>query len=76
MKTSTAAAKSEKPEMKNWILQYAQQSSSDDDDDIRDTGGPGADTTFDPVGFIIMSFDKKTEFNPMLKFSENFSKNN
>ncbi|KAK3737105.1 hypothetical protein RRG08_016411 [Elysia crispata] len=51
--TSTAAAKSEKPEMKNWILQYAQQSSSDDDDDIGDTGGPGADTTFDPTARYI-----------------------
>ena len=35
--------------MKNWILQYAQQSSSEEDEDGDDATGPGDEASFDPV---------------------------
>ncbi|RUS82856.1 hypothetical protein EGW08_009378, partial [Elysia chlorotica] len=47
-KQSASSSKAEKPEMKNWILQYAQQSSSDEDGD-GDSDGPGAEASFDPT---------------------------
>ncbi|GFS24549.1 ATP-dependent RNA helicase DHX29-like, partial [Elysia marginata] len=53
---SSATSKKEKPEMKNWILQYAQQSSSDeddDDDDDDDEGENASKSVFDPTARYI-----------------------
>lgn len=43
---SPKTSKTEKPEMKNWILQYAQQSSSEDDEEEEGNAG---ETSFDPT---------------------------